>query len=155
MRCAHVGWTGSTADAWRLVILAGWTHDHPLPGAAATPATVDVKFDLVYEGGPDPRYGADFLTDRRQFEIVVLHHLFAGWSEGERIPTIGTHLAFSCSPKHSPAAWRRRLRATKARRIVAFGGAFEVASTYLAAIRGYRKIDTPFGAVFDAIATTP
>lgn len=75
LRCAHAGWTGSTADTSRLVILAGWTHEHSLPGARAP--IVDVKFDLVYEGGPDPRYGADFLSDRRVFEIVVLHHLFS------------------------------------------------------------------------------
>jgi hypothetical protein len=150
-QCAHVGYTGSVADKVRFEEVLGWLRSHRPDELRSYERLGVVKFDLMYQGDPDPLYGSDFLLDRRLFDTVVLHYIFAGWDEMEtlRRPAIGEHPYFSVSPKHSPEAWRRRLRACGARRVFAFGGAFEVASFYLLTIRGYQKIVTPFGAVFE------
>jgi hypothetical protein len=163
-RYAHVGWTGSHTDKARLEIVAQWMTDHPYPPTCAVRSNprIDVKFDLSYEGDRHPLYGADFLTDSRRFHIVVLHYLFAGWTEAEEL-TKATLLEglpdfavarLRSSSHHAPDAWRRRLRATGAHRVCAFGGADEVASTFLAEIPGYNKRVTSFGAVFDKLPTT-
>jgi hypothetical protein len=149
---AQVGWTGSGADKRRIDELNRWMATNRA-GELASRANelADVKFDLVYEGDPSPLYGKDFLTDSRRFEIVVLHHIFVGWTEldSPTKPAIGDHPCFACSPIHSPEAWRRRLRASGAQRIFAFGANFEVASSFLLAIPGYQKVVTSFGAVYE------
>jgi len=151
--CAWVGWTGSNADSRRLEQLTAWlSRERPAELRAMLRRGV-VKFDLAYVGNGAKEYGGDFLVDERHFEVVILHYLFAGWEDHEFAPrpAIGETSYFACSPHHSPRRWRRRLRATGARMIVAFGGLCEVAGSYLAPLRGYRKVDTPFGAIFERV----
>ena len=143
---AHVGWTGSIGDRVRMDRVTQWSAAH----AHAT-RSVDVKYDLTYAGPSDPRFGADFLTDERSYDVVILHHLFAGWGSEEphTRPAVAEHFCFGMSPRQSPAAWRARLRASGARRIFAFGTGTEVAADYLGSIRGYRRTRTSFGAIYE------
>jgi hypothetical protein len=151
LRLAQVGWTGSNADKARIDQARHWMRQNASGQTQAIDEVTDVKFDLSYQGEPHPLYGCDFLTDERRFAIVVLHHLFVGWtdSEAKTKPAIAEHRYFSCSPQHSEDAWRTRLRATGAQHIFSFGGTSEIGAAFLREIVGYRQVVTPFGAVYE------
>jgi hypothetical protein len=148
IRRALVGWSGSNADKQHIESIAKWMNDRYPEEAFSIQRTFDTKFNLVYAGKPTDEYGCDFLADTRTFDIVVLHHIFAGWGDGPR-PEIADHWFFALSPQHSPEQWQSRLLATTARRIFAFGSTTEVANQYLLEIPGYLRVTTPFGVVFE------
>lgn len=147
LKVAHVGWTGCPADRARVDAL-----EQVIPAGAC-----DVKFGLAYCGGPDRRYGADFLVDERPFDVIVIHRVFVGTPTPEPVghgfaTLLREHDFFAVSPLQSPEAWRRRIVASGARRVIAFGGSTEVAEAYLAPIPGYARADTltiPDGVVFE------
>jgi hypothetical protein len=150
MRIAQVGWTGSTGDVHRNRIATDWNRDHPLSIGRDPSAVIEVRFDLTYDGLLSDRFGSDFLADVRTFDLVILHHLFTGWSPAEAEEAARwDHFCFGTSPLQSPDSWKQRLQATKATRVFAFGGRHEVAALYLGSIPDYSPTVTRFGIVYD------
>lgn len=126
---AHVGHTGTPADSLRLMEVITWMADN--------------GYDLPYRPGSDfldLRHGRDFLAEEKCYDVVVLHFLFRG---GFGIPfgvTMKGHQGkqLSTSPLATWSAWRRRLVASNALLVFAFGGLAEVSGTYLCNLNGYR-----------------
>jgi hypothetical protein len=124
---AHVGYDGSAEDQIRSIIALEWV--------AANKWHIG-SFTLDYI---NLHKGRDFLKEDKQHAMVILHFLFRG---GFGIaPDGGGNPQLQHSTEQSWSAWVKRLAATKARLIFAFGGFAEVGGSFLARIEGYQRIE--------------
>lgn len=86
--------------------------------------------------------GRDFLLENRQYDLVILHHIYAApYGHGNAGGGHGVGL-FRTSPNHSPEEWRTRLSNCGAKYIFAFGGSTEVSGDYLGNIPMYFKVES-------------
>ncbi len=136
---AHVGYTFSNSDYNRIV---------------------DAEYELMELEGVeemnlleqvdyiDLSHSRDFLTENKQYDVVILHYLFNPGDVpipkhvAETFPTTKT------SPLQSPEAWRERLIATEAKYILVYGShSTEIRGWYIGDLPGYERDEqepTPF-----------
>jgi hypothetical protein len=76
--------------------------------------------------------GRDFLKERLEYDVVLVMYLYRGCQEHEYRQGY-----FATSELSTPAAWRNRLQATKARLLFIFGGQTEVSGSFIGDIPGY------------------
>lgn len=117
---AHVGWTGTDADRDRWLAASLWLRRNDRSFARRLCAGRDhgaLSEDCIDLNGSPPR---DFLAEDAGYDVVLTHHLW-GYPG---LATAADAGPTACSPHHSPAAWRRRLRSSGARYLFLFGPHF-------------------------------
>lgn len=135
---AHVGYTGTDDDRDRWLAASIWldrTHaGFGRPGRNHS----DCSFhhDPIDLRGQPPR---DFLAERSCYDLVITHNLWGMPAYSSTDASSGA----ACSPLHSPATWRQRFQASRARYIFMFGSDFNAANLY-APIPGYECLSVPF-----------
>lgn len=78
--------------------------------------------------------GRDFLQERSNYDIVILHMVYSP----DELDYRGKEGSiFNISPLHNPRNWRNRLVSTGAKYIFAFGDTNEVSGRYLGRLPGY------------------
>lgn len=122
---AHVGWTGSAEDHIRLMTVRKLAHDWEF--------TLTDPFDAAL----DLNAGRDFLMEETVYDAVILHFIFRGAGFGTPPGAGDRRGVLAVSPLASWGSWTRRLIATRAQFIVAFGGPAEVGGSYLGPLNGY------------------
>jgi hypothetical protein len=136
LHIAHVGDVNTDRDMMFRIVSTVWLSRHRKELLAGARPTHDF-IDLIR--------GRDFLTENNQYDVVILHFIWAGLTKGvcrdflEREFGKRGARSFAMSPFHSPEKWRERLAATGAQVIIAFGGGGEVATAYVGTIPGYTK----------------
>lgn len=147
---AHVGYTGTNEDYVRLTRAESW-----LACQLGEDAYVDMaswrEHDVV-----DLSEGRDFLAETKQYEVVVLHHLFRGLKyvnygadlSAEKLARLAVEqgcaaTAFSTSERQSAGAWHERLEASGAKWLFVFGMYQEVSGLWLGDVPGYDMVGAP------------
>lgn len=121
---AHVGHTKTSGDLKRIFTVIEWYERH-------TGERFSFQGDCL-----DLNKGRDFLLEPNTYDAVVLHFIFRGGFTN----LVDKRKALKVSPKASWYEWRKRLVATGAKYIFAFGGMAEVGGTFLVDLDGYRSI---------------
>lgn len=120
---AHVGHTQSPGDVQRMIEALTWCAAHNID-------FINTKNDIV-----ELRDGRDFLLEKLEYEVVVLHFLFRGGFTIDPSGNGNRQLAYS---EHTSwSVWRHRLVNTKAKLIFAFGGVSEIGGSYIANLDNY------------------
>lgn len=122
---ANVGWQKSPADIIRNIEVLHYLVKN---GFDADKGVLHDDIDL--------NYGRDFLTENKEYDIVVLHYIF----NGNPYFDLSQKGFFKTSSKHDVENWKIRLLNTKAKLIFAYGTSTEVGLEYIGTIPGY-KID--------------
>lgn len=128
---ANVGWLNNAQDIARMATVFTWLLSHGFDDEGCVQDDIDLQ------------HGRDFLAEEREYDVVVLHHLYAD--------PLGLYSAsgqLGLSPHHAAEKWRNRLMDTKARAILAFGFSSEIAGAYLGEISGYRMTAEEWGTAY-------
>lgn len=134
MRIAHVGHTKTLEDLTRIIKVVTWCLDNGYNPKKGTNDYIELQ------------HGRDFLIEKETYDIVILHFLFRGGFAVAPARLQCKELAYS--PHASWASWRRRLVATRAKLIFAFGGSTEVSGSYLVDLPGYKSFHEDQFSVF-------
>lgn len=121
---AHVGWTDSDEDRDRLYLTLQHLREFGIDAGIIQP-----KFIELWEG-------QDFLEDQEEYSIIVLHFLFRGSNHIKQEKQVKWS-PLRISQKSSWVNWRKRLAATNADYIIAFGGMGEIGPSFIVDIPGY------------------
>lgn len=115
---AHIGWTKTVSDFERAAEVFDWVTAN---------SSAPKKSDFI-----DLSKGRDFFTEDKRYDVVVLHFIFRGGFGYN-----GKSKELATSPLAGWSQWRKKLIATGATYIFAYGGLAEVGGTYLAHLDGY------------------
>jgi hypothetical protein len=123
-KIAHVGTLHTETDRTiDILVLDYLVRNHP------NYLTDDAVHDDI-----NLQWGRDFLLEDKTYDIVTIQFLY---SECNEIPSNNQNPYLRGSPIHSPENWRKRLIATNADFIFAFGDFTEVNSLYFGTLEGY------------------
>lgn len=115
-------------DRWHVDSVFRWLYEN-------TEDDELLHYDNRRDDFIDLNDGRDFLQENNDYDVVILHMVY---SPPDR-SYIGKHDSiFNVSNLHNPRNWRRRLIATGAKYIFAFGDDDEVSGRYLGHLAGYR-----------------